>query len=65
MIPARIQGRLTLRAISKSFMPSASAPSLGRRRHLAQQVPVVAATMGMIITPSTSPADSSPSPAGT
>ncbi len=62
IMPALTQGRLTFRATSQSFIPSASAPSFGRPGTWRSRSRVVAATIGTIMMASTRPAVSKPSP---
>ena len=62
MMPERTQGTVILWATSHSVMPKAVAPSLGSGGTCSNRSRVVEAMMGMIISPSTRPAVSSPSP---
>ena len=62
MMPERTHGSVTLFATSQSVMPSADAPSLGSGGTCAKRSRVVEAMIGTIISASTMPAASRPSP---
>ena len=62
MMPERTHGRVTLLATSQSVMPRADAPSFGSGGTPEKRSRVVEVMMGTIISASTMPAESNPSP---